>query len=177
MSNAVPNLAGATQNTELSSREEDLAFLHQLSQADALILSTDVFAHAGVTIEPKISTSIHKALIKNGVLEQDSPAVHNDKITKNFANQVPNITGHAQKKLINFLFFWEEECHRWRKLSGELQELKVVIAEEAAAGGSVGTYEKRLAEVEGQMQLRPSLRVQQVQSDLQLPSYEQSSNN
>ena len=173
MSNAVPNIAGTPQNTELSAHEEDLAFLHQLSEPNPLILSPEVFAYANITSEPRISASIHKALIKNGVLEQASSAVHTDKITKNFANQVPGITSHAQKKLINFLFFWEEEGQRWKKLRGELEELKVVIAEEKESGGNIGTYEKRLAEVEGEMQLRPSLRSQQAQENAQLPGYGQ----
>ena len=173
MSNAVPNIAGTPQNTELSAHEEDLAFLHQLSEPNPLILSPEVFAHANITSEPRISASIHKALIKNGVLEQASSAVHTDKITKNFANQVPGITSHAQKKLINFLFYWEEEGQRWKKLRGELEELKVVIAEEKESGGNIGAYEKRLAEVEGEMQLRPSLRSQQAQENAQLPDYGQ----
>ena len=173
MSNTVPNIAGAPQDTDLSTREEDLAFIHQLGQPDPLVLSPEVFAHAGITSEPKISVSVHKALLKNGVLEQRSPTVHTENITKNFANQVPGITSHAQKKLINFLFFWEEEGQRWKKLIGELEELKVVIAEERDSGGNVGTYEKRLAEVEGEMRLRPSLRSQQAQADVQLPGYPQ----
>lgn len=154
-------------------REEDLAFIHQLGEPDPLVLSPEVFAHAGIASEPKTSASVHKALLKNGVLEQGSPTVHTEKITKNFANQVPGITSYAQKKLINFLFFWEEEGQRWKKLIGELEELKVVISEEKESGGNVGTYEKRLAEVEGEMRLRPSLRSQQAQANAQLPSYGQ----
>lgn len=173
MNNAVPNLAGAPQDTNLSSREEDLAFIHQLGQPNPLVLSPDVFAHAGITPEPKVSRSIHKALLKNQVLVQGLPTVHTENITKNFANQVADITSHAQKKLINFLFFWEEEVQRWKKLIGELEELKVVIAEEKESGGNVGTYEKRLAEVEGEMRLRPSLRSQQAQANAQLPGYPQ----
>lgn len=173
MSNAVPNLAGIPQDTNLTKREEDTAYLHQLSEPDPLVLSPEVFTHAGITAGSKTSASIHKALLKNGVLEQGSPTVHTEKITRNFANQVPGITSHAQKKLVNFLFFWEEEGQRWRKLSGELEELKVVIAEEQGSGGNVGTYEKRLAEVEGQMQLRPSLRSRQAQEGAQLPGYGQ----
>lgn len=171
MSNAVPNIAGAPQDTDLSTREEDLAFIHQLGELKPLILSPDVFSHAGITSNAKTSASIHKALLKNGVLEHNSQVLHTDKITKNFANQVPEITSHAQKKLINFLFFWEEEGQRWRKLDGEAEELRVVIAEEKESGGDVGTYEKRLAEVEGQMQLRPSLRSPQAQQNPQLPGY------
>ncbi|KAF1927316.1 uncharacterized protein M421DRAFT_421716 [Didymella exigua CBS 183.55] len=71
--------------------------------------------------------------------------------------------------LINFLFFREEEGHRWRKLIGELEESRVVIIEEAENGGNVGIYEKRLAEVEGEMRLRPGLGSQQAQANAQLP--------
>lgn len=173
MSNTVPNIAGAPRDTDLSTQEEDLAFIFQLGQADPLLLSPEVFAHAGITSEPKVSASIHKALIKNGVLEQTSPTVHTENITKHFANQVPGITSHAQKKLINFLFFWEEEGQRWKKLLGESEELRVVIGEERESGGDVGTYEKRLAEVEGEMKLRPGLRSQQAQESAQLPGYGQ----
>lgn len=161
MSNAVPNVASAPQDTNLSSREQDLAFTYQMGEPNPLFLSPDVFIHAGITSAPKMSASIHKALHRNSILDQDSPMVHTEKITKNFANQVPGITSHAQKKLINFLFFWEEEGHRWKKLTGELEELKAAIAEEEEeAGGNVRIYEKRLAEVEGEMKLRPSLRSQ-----------------
>ncbi|KAJ4343709.1 hypothetical protein N0V95_006539 [Ascochyta clinopodiicola] len=170
MSNAVPNIAGAPQDTELSSREQDLAFVHQLGEPDPLLLSKEVFAHAGITSSPKTSATVHKALLKNSVLEENSPTVHTERITKNFANQVPGITSHTQKKLINFLFFWEEEGQRWKKLIGELEELRVVIAEERESGGNVGTYEKRLAEVEGEMRLRPSLRSQE---NHELPGYVQ----
>ena len=173
MSNAVPNIAGPPQDTDLSAKEEDLAFIHQLGQLDPLVLSPEVFAHAGITSETKVSATVHKALLKNGVLEQDSATIHTERITKNFANQVPGITSHAQKKLINFLFFWEEEGQRWKKLIGELKELKVVIAEEKESGGDVGTYEKRLAEVEGEIRLRPGLRSQEAQDNVQLPGYGQ----
>lgn len=173
MSNAVPNIAGAPQDTDLSSREQDLAFVHQLGEPDPIVLSPGVFAPAGITSSPKISATVHKNLLKNGVLEQDSPTVHTEKITKNFANQVPGITSHAQKKLINFLFFWEEEGQRWKKLIGELEELRVVIAEEKENGGNFGTYEKRLAELEGAIRLRPSLRSQQAQDNEGLPGYVQ----
>ncbi|KZM21239.1 uncharacterized protein EKO05_0011537 [Ascochyta rabiei] len=170
MSNAVPSIAGASQDIDLSGCEPDLAFMYQLSEPDPLLLSPGVFAHAGITSAPKISAAVYKALLKNGVLEQNSPTVHTERITKNFANQVSGITSHAQKKLINFLFFWEEEGQRWKKLVGELEELRAVIIEERESGGNVGTYEKRLAEVEGEKRLRPSLRSKE---NHELPGYDQ----
>lgn len=173
LTNAVPNLASAPHDTNLSPQEQDLAFIHQLGQPDPLQLSPTVFAPAGITREESVSRAIHKALLKNGVLEPDAPTVHTQKITRHFANQVPGITSHAQKKLVNFLFFWEEECQRWRKLGGELEELEVVVAEERESGGDVGSYEKRLVELRGQMRLRPGLRSQKAQADVQLPGYTQ----
>ena len=173
MSNAVPNIAGTPQDTDLSSREQDLAFICQLGKPDPLFLSPEVFIHAGITSAPKTSASIHHALHKNCVLEQNSPTVHTERITKNFPNQLSGITSHAQKKLINFLFFWEEEGHRWKKLIEELEELKMAIAEEKRVGGDISTYEKRLAEVEGEMRLRPSLRSQRAQESEGLANYVQ----
>jgi hypothetical protein len=171
ISNAAPVLAGPPQDTELSSCEQDLVFINQLGESDPLILSPQAFLHAGITSAPRTSASIHAALLKNGVLEKDSPAVHTQAITRNFAHQLSSITSHAQKKLINFLFFWEEEEQRWKVLIGELEELRVVIEAERENGGDVGTYEKRLAELEGMVKLRPSLRSKQVQENAALPEY------
>jgi hypothetical protein len=173
MSNASPVLAGAPQDIELSSREQDLVFTHQLGEPDPLILSPQVFLHAGITSASKTSASIHKALLKNGVLEKDSSVVNTGAITRNFPNQLSIITSHAQKKLINLLFFWEEEGQRWKGLIGELDELRIVIDAEKETGGNVGTYEKRLAEVEGMMRLLPSLRSKQAKEDEALPEYVQ----
>lgn len=55
---------------------------------------------------------------------------------------------------------------------GEQEELKIVIAEEKESGGNVGTFEKRLVEVEGTMRLRPSLRGAQARGEERLPGYE-----
>ena len=173
VTNAFPNVAGAPQDTELSSREQDVVFMHQLGELDPLVLSPQAFLHAGITAVPKTSASIHKSLLKNGVLEENSHVVNTRAITKNFAHQLSMITSHAQKKLVNFLFFWEEEGHRWKVLIGELEELGIVIAAEKDSGGNVGTYEKRLAEVEGMMKLRPSLRSKQAKENDALPEYGQ----
>jgi hypothetical protein len=156
INNAVPNLASAPIDTDLSTTELDALFTHQLTQTDFLTLSDQSFLHAGITTSPKTSASIHKALLKNGVLAQG--AVNTSAIDKNFAHDLAIVTSHAQKKIVNVLFFWEEEGMRWRKLSGEKEELEVVIKETKEAGGDVGSYEKRLVEAEGEMGLRPSLR-------------------
>jgi len=172
MSNAVPNLAGAPQDTELSTHEADLVFTNQLGENDPRILAPDAFLHAGITSAPKVSASIHKALLSNGVLSKNSPTVNTTAISRNFAHQLPNITSHAQKKLINFLFFWEEELQRWKMLMGERDELDVLIDTEKESSGDIGIYEKRLVEVQGAIRLKPSLRSEQAARAERLPNYE-----
>ncbi|KAL6712282.1 hypothetical protein ACN47E_000159 [Coniothyrium glycines] len=171
MSNAMPNAAGAPQDTDLSEREQDMAFMCQLGEEDPRFLRAHSFLHAGITSAPKVSASIHKALLSNGVLVKDSPTINTAAVSRNFAHQLSNITSHAQKKLIIFLFFWEEELQRWKVLMGEQEELKTVMQAEMDSGGEVGTYEKRLAEVEGMIKLRPSLRPAQVAGNETLPQY------
>jgi hypothetical protein len=55
------------------------------------------------------------------------------------------ISIHAQRKLIGCLFFWEEECVRWKLLDGEEKEL-------------LGAMEaERIAEVAGEKELAVQL--------------------
>lgn len=169
MTNAIPNIAGASQDTDLDIREQDMLFLHQLEQPDPLILSPLSFQACAITSSPKTSTSIHRALLKNGILSAESSTVNTSKITRNFAHELSIITSHAQKKLVNMLFFWEEELQRWKVLIAEQQELRVVIAAEKETGGQIGSYEKRLIEVEGLLRVRPSLRAETAKE--RLPAY------
>jgi hypothetical protein len=171
ISNAIPNIASAPIDTELSPTELDSLFMHQLGEPDPLLLSAQAFLNSGITSSPKVSGSIHKALVKNNVLSTTSPVVNTSAIGKNFTHDLAMITSHAQKKVINLLFFWEEEGQRWKKLIGEQEELKVVIEAEKSGGGEVGSYEKRLVEVEGLMRLRPSLRGEGTREREDLPAY------
>jgi len=114
----------------------------------------------------------HKALIKNGVLSKDSERVDTTKIGKKFVSQLYMITSHAQQKLINLLFFWEEEIMRRKMLLGEKDKLKAVIQTEKDTGGNVGTYEKRMIEIDGLLRLKPSIRSPAVQEATTLPGYD-----
>jgi hypothetical protein len=172
ISNAIPNIASTPIDTELSPNELDSLFMHQLGEPDPLLLSPQAFLNAGITSSPKVSASIHKALIKKSILSTASPVVNTSAIGKNFTHDLAMITSHAQKKVINLLFFWEEEGQRWKKLIGEQEELKVVIEAEKSSGGDVGSYEKRLVEVEGLMRLRPSLRGETKREGKELPGYD-----
>ena len=114
----------------------------------------------------------HKALIKNGVLSKDSERVDTTKIGKKFVSQLYMTTSHAQKKLIHLLFFWEEEIMRWKVLLGEKGELKAIIQMEKDIGGNVGTYEKKMTEIDMLLRPKPSIRNQAMQEVTTLPEYD-----
>jgi hypothetical protein len=137
LSNSIPNIAGAPHDTSLSPKEIDLTFLHQLSLPDPLVLSPQAFLHAGITSSPKTAAAVHKALLKDGVLEEGKKGVHTERIGRRFAHELAVVTSHAQKKIVNLLFWWEEEGQRWNKIIGELEELRGLVKEESESGGEV----------------------------------------
>ena len=118
-----------------------------------------------------MSAQIHKALVKNGMLSKDDERVDTTKIGKKFVSQLYMITSHAQKKLINLLFFWEQEIMRWMVLLGEKDQLKAIIQVEKDTGGNVGTYEKRMMEIDELLRLKPSIRSQAVREAATLRGY------
>ncbi|KAH7080969.1 hypothetical protein FB567DRAFT_117040 [Paraphoma chrysanthemicola] len=156
ISNAVPNVAGAPQDIELSREEKDLIFIHQFNEPDPLILSPEAFRYGGIDTSSKVAASIHKAMLQNGVLEKDTHVINTAAITRSLAHQVPSITSHAQKKLINLLFFWEEEVERWNRLTGEQEALRVSMDAEKERSLA---EENRLAELARLLKLRPSERL------------------
>ncbi|KAF2117320.1 hypothetical protein BDV96DRAFT_644745 [Lophiotrema nucula] len=172
INNAVPNLAGTPQQYDLTPTEQDALFEYQLAEPDPLKLCDQAFFAGGITQSKTISLQIHKALLKNGVLSETEAIVNTRMISKNLANEVAMVSVHAQKRLINLLFFWEEEIQRWKVLIGEQQELKTVIEAEREECGNVGTYEKRLLELEGLLRLKPSLRGKAAEEGQTLPGYQ-----
>jgi hypothetical protein len=178
INNAVPNLALAPQQTDLDVSEKDALFMYQVSASVPEKLVEESYIAGGITSSSSVSSKIHRALLKNGVIVRETGRIDTSKVTKNFAHQLSLITSHAQKKLINLLFFWEEEVMRLNVLRGEADELKVVIEEERKAGDgheNVGGLEKRAKELEGLLKLKPSLRGEEVRDSEQLPAYTEAS--
>lgn len=80
-------------------------------------------------------------------------------ITKNFANQHAKISVHAQRKLVGMLFFWEEECVRWRMLDQEERELLSALEHGGSeVEGTTTDLEVLLQSVEMRRALLPSRR-------------------
>ncbi|KAF2815219.1 uncharacterized protein BDZ99DRAFT_459146 [Mytilinidion resinicola] len=173
INNAVPNLALGPRADDLTVREQDQLFEHQISLPDPLKLDSLAFFVGGITSHERVSTQVHAALIKNGVLSAQSAAIDTKAITPQFAHQISIISSFAQKKLVNLLFYWEEEQQRWRVLLEEETEIKGVIDAEREDDGAVGSLEKRLKELEGMIRLKPSMRSIEARQAEQLPDYEQ----
>jgi hypothetical protein len=173
INNAVPNLAMAPQSYDITPPIQDAIFEYQLGEEDPLKLDPQAFVVASITSSKTVAAQVHRALVKNGILEQNSPVVNTNKVTKNFAHELACISSHAQKRLVNLLFFWEEEVMRFKVLKGEWEELKVVVQAEgeADAEAKVGTYEKRMREINGLLRLKPSMRSEQARQDEVLPEY------
>ncbi|ORY03929.1 hypothetical protein BCR34DRAFT_573074 [Clohesyomyces aquaticus] len=180
INNAVPNLALGPQTYDLDAGEQDFLFEYQLGEPDPLKLGEESFTFGGITQSKAVSAQIHRALIKNGVLKTgdgDGEQVRIDTkaITAQFSHQLAFISAHAQKKLINLLFFWEEEIMRWNVLIGEKQELETVISETRQAGADqIGGLEKRLKELQGLLRVKPSLRGEEARKKESLPGYAES---
>jgi hypothetical protein len=172
--NAVPNFAN-TGSPSISPEELDRVFSFQQSLNPPRKLTPASLVVAKIVDEEKTGGWVIKRLQKLGILSLDasdlpaSPYVVTPKIGPNFANQVPWISSYAQKRLVWLLFDWEEECRRWDVLEAEERELKTIIAEHRHLGEDVGSYEKRLLELEGLKALRPGLRAKREQSVADAP--------
>jgi hypothetical protein len=86
---------------------------------------------AGIVADESQSKTVYRTLVKQDLILPTPGAatagakmtVDTAKVTKNFANQFATISVHAQRKLIGMLFFWEEECTRWKLLGDEEAEI------------------------------------------------------
>jgi len=103
--------------------------------------------------------------VKNGIIhpvpdsssssgQEETLTVNTGGVTKAFASQLAVISVHAQRKLVGLLFFWEEECTRWKLLDQE--EREILSALEANKGNA--DLECALEAVRLKMKLLPSQR-------------------
>ncbi|TKA62501.1 hypothetical protein B0A49_13147 [Cryomyces minteri] len=116
---------------------------------------------------------------------QDDPSmtVNTSLITRNFPNQLAIISVHAQRKLVGLLFFWEEECVRWRMLEEEGAEIQSFIAARLAEDSQAQSPDLTISldAVSMKRQLLPSKRGEATQNvgagvGHELPAYMERSN-
>lgn len=156
MNNVMAPMANdAKDDVDMSPAQADALLTYQLSLPEPRYLTPDSLVLAGIVDNATLGAKVFKVLVKQGLARPaPSPAsappaaaggsssttaaaaapsqmtVDTTKITRKFANKFAVVSVHAQRKLIGLLFFWEEECVRWRVLDQE--EVEIVAAEGAA---------------------------------------------
>lgn len=136
------------QNPDLEPDEKESLFKYQIEQAQPEYLTPTSFAKAGIIQGENVrgmfssddgeSKKIHKALISLEILPDPSAAekatssstiapVDTTRIDKRFTNKLYFVSIRGQRRLVGMLFFWEEECTRWRLLDEEMREVEQAI--------------------------------------------------
>lgn len=169
INNAVPNFAKDDPNdVDLSPKQADDLFAYQLVLPHPRYLSETSFYVAGIVGAESLSKKVYKTLVKNKIIlpvpEEGSSSgssadvqmtVNTAGVTKSFANQMAIISVHAQRKLVGMLFFWEEECTRWKLLDEEEKEISKVLE-----SGENSDLAVALEAVEMKKKLLPSQRAE-----------------
>lgn len=167
INNAVPNFAKDDPNdVDLTPQQADQLLAFQLASPYPRYLGERSFFIAGVVGADSISKKVHTALVKNKMVlpvpeassssgqQLETLTVNTGAITDAFASQLAVISVHAQRKVVGMLFFWEEECMRWKLLD---EEEKEILAAQEANGGN-DDLAVALASVRMKMKLLPSQR-------------------
>lgn len=182
----MPNFANDNKDdVNLSPGQADQLVAYQIDTPYPRYLSEKAFFIAGIVSAESLSKDVHKALVKHKIIlpipeassssntgDGETLTVNTAGITKGFASQLYMISIHAQRKLVGLLFFWEEECTRWKLLD---QEEKEILAALEANKGNVD-LECALEAVRMKMKLLPSKRGEATANVAQgagheLPSY------
>jgi hypothetical protein len=142
MTNAFPNFArDDADDVDLTPTQADNLLRYQLATTHPRYLNEKSFFAAGIVGSESLSKKVYKALAKNGLIllvedlglssssnvSKEDMTVNTAKIGKGFASQMAVISVHAQRKLVGMLFFWEEECVRWKLLDAEKKEILSAI--------------------------------------------------
>jgi len=163
INNAIPNFARDDINdVDLSPKQADELVEYQLTLPAPRYLGQGSFFVAGLTDSKSISEKIYKGLLKANIINAPSsdnskPPVVTGAIGKSFVHQMACISVHAQRKLVGILFFWEEECTRWKLLDQEEAEILQAMGHE---GMDDRNLDMALRAVEMKRRLLPSQRAE-----------------
>ncbi|EME45432.1 hypothetical protein DOTSEDRAFT_52711 [Dothistroma septosporum NZE10] len=164
--NAVPSMMkdSSLDPGHISLPQKDLVFLHQTIRppGDAhspYAFDDQTFYASQIIWHKTVSKDVYKKLKKTGVLDSEG-VVHTQNIGGNLTHDLAKIPAYRQKQLIDLLFWWEEECQRFRKLFEERAELERLVRE----GGGEG-YGEMLERVVRKIKTRPSERDERVERD------------
>ena len=76
-----------------------------------------------------------KACQKILIIDPETGRPDTYKIDRNIVKSMPTITVEKQRRLVMLLFFWEEECTRWKLLEGEEEDVRGRLGEDGLRRG------------------------------------------
>jgi hypothetical protein len=127
-------------DVDLTAVQADYLVRSQLRTLTPPYLSEEAFFMAGVAGSRQLSRRVHAALARHGLIAppppspqqqsfgQPVPPVNTASISSHFVRQLSIISLHAQRRLIGLLFFWEEECTRWKLLDQEQSDILTAMS-------------------------------------------------
>ena len=160
--NLNPVIPNSKSDIDLSPEEADRLFSLQQGLPQPRFLVPESYTIAPICDNLPTAKKLQAALLKYGYVlapsetgEAPALTVRTDLIDKHLPSRLGMISVHAQKKLISLLFFWEEECHRWRVLDAEENDIRKALK----AAPDDGELALRLEAVQMKKVLPPSQRV------------------
>lgn len=129
--NAVPSMSmSRPQNSWVPALGRDMLYSHQIAathpEAPFALDERSLFV-GGICDSESTSKRVFHKLGRAGILDEQG-CVNTMKIEgKKFPHQVTLLSQPRQRDLLDLLFWWEEECHRLRKLFDEVRAVSQQI--------------------------------------------------
>jgi hypothetical protein len=188
--NVVPNFANdAKHDVDMTPAQMDGLLSFQLVCQNPRFLKPASFGIAGITDNESTARRLYQACVKHGYIAPEpgsdyslsraastssslsagspSPAsasspmtVNTNIIDRHLPSRLAMVSVHAQRKLVALLFFWEEECTRWRALDEQEWSLSVEIQGAAADAARAAELQTLLESVRRRKTLLPSQRAE-----------------
>jgi len=73
------------------------------------------------------ANQLMRACYKSNLIDEETGHPDTNKIDRNIVNKLACISISKQRRLVNLLFYWEEELTRWRLLSEEEDEIALTL--------------------------------------------------
>jgi len=172
LSSLSPHLAHSNEDVNLSPLQADNLVRYQLLILNSRYLDPLAFFIAGIAASESVFRRMHRTLIKHHIIlaspEHHKHAASSDEegevemtvntslISRSFLSQMKAVSVSTQRKIVGLLFFWEEECVRWRLLDAEERAIAVEVEME----GGNGDLAIALEAVEMKRRLLPSQRAE-----------------
>ncbi|CAK4032801.1 Hypothetical predicted protein [Lecanosticta acicola] len=162
---------------ELHPKVKDEVFQWKVGSRDFECLDAESLIRADIVANHTRAKTVLKAAHKIGTIDAETGHPVTTKIDRSMLSEMPILSIVKQRDLIKLLFFWEEECTRWRLLGEEEKELGEKLREEGLSREVEAELKTMLMFVRERKRVLPSVRDEsghvRRQEDEQLPTYDE----